>query len=115
MSQLAKKSFFNFTSSILKSFGMLIITFVMTPILLRLIGAEDFGTFKVLTEIHSYLSLVEMGLLASLGACMMPLLSADRRNELESLLSEGQRRYIKVSLRALLFGLALFPFLKGLT
>lgn len=115
VSELTKKSFLNFTFSLMKTVGILITTFIMSPIILRLIGDKDFGTFKVLTEVFSYLGLVEMGLLASLVSCMIPLFKAGNRPVLEQLLSEGSRKYWKVALWTIIFGLALFPFLKKLT
>lgn len=56
-----------------------------------------------------------MGLLASLVTCMVPLLKEEKREKLIGLLSEGKRRYLKVSLITILIGLALLPFLKQLT
>jgi O-antigen/teichoic acid export membrane protein len=102
-------------TSILKTAGILTTTFIMSPIILRLIGDKDFGTFKVLTEIYSYLGLVEMGLLASIVSCIIPLLKKEKRDVLEDLLAEGSRKFWKISFWTIIFGLALFPFLKKLT
>ncbi|HXH73691.1 MAG TPA: hypothetical protein VNJ08_01905 [Bacteriovoracaceae bacterium] len=115
MSELTKKSFLNFLTSIFKNVGVLCLTFVLTPLLLDLLGASDFGTFKVLMEIHGHLGLLEMGLYAGLISCLIPLCNKGETKELQELLSEGFYHYVKIALWTLLLGLALMPFLKKLT
>ncbi len=115
MSELTKRSFLNFVTSILKSIGLMALTFIMTPVLLRLIGPADFGTFKVLTEVVNYLSILEMGLYASLMTCLFVVIKNKDSQKLERIISEGWRRYFKVTLLSLLIGLMFLPFLKKMT
>lgn len=115
MSKLTQKSFLNFFASILKTFGILLLTFITTPLILKLIGAENFGTYKVLTEIHSYVSLIEMGLLASIVAGMLPLLKPEKRDQLMSFMAQGSWTYKKITIWTFLIGIASLPFLERLT
>lgn len=115
MSELTKRSFLFFLTSSFKSVGLLCVTFFLTPLLLRLIGASDFGTFKVLMEIYGYFSLLEMGLYSSLIACLIPAIRDSDQGTWLQLLSEGQRLYLKAALWTIVASLCLLPFLAQLT
>lgn len=115
MSELTKRSFLNFLASLAKTGGILVLTFLLTPVLIKLIGAKDFGAFRVLMEIYSYLSLVEMGLLTAVITCLLPVIRSDSKSEIEEIMAQGSWRFYKVVLWTLLFGLMMFPFLPKLT
>jgi O-antigen/teichoic acid export membrane protein len=115
VSELSRRSFLYFFTSLVKSAGMLALTFFLTPLLLKLIGANDFGTFKVLAEIYGYMSLLELGLYSSLIACIIPLFKAHDSRELNGLLSRGRLLYVQSALWTVLASLALIPFLPKLT
>lgn len=115
MSELTKRSFLNFLASLAKTGGILILTFLLTPVLIRLIGAKDFGAFRVLMEIYSYLSLVEMGLLTAVITCLLPVIRSDNKKEIEEIMAQGSWRFYKVVLWTLFFGLMMVPFLPKLT
>ncbi len=115
MSELAKRSFLNFLASLAKTGGILALTFIITPILIRLLGEEDFGAYRVLFEIFTYLSLVEMGLLTAVITCMLPLIKGKKEVELKALMAESSRRFYKVVLWTFFFGAIFYPFLPQLT
>lgn len=115
MSERSGRSFLYFFTSLLKSIGLLGLTFFLTPVLLKSLGARDFGVFKVLMEVHGYFSLLELGLYSSLTACLIPLLKDANQNHIDSLLTEGRRLYRRAALWTLLASAGLFPFLPYLT
>ncbi len=115
MGELTSKSFLNFLTSLLKSIGLLLLTFFLTPLLLSYIGAEDFGTFKVIMEVYGYLSLLEFGLYSSLIACLLPLIKKDDGEEINFLLRQGKNQYIKSALWTFGISLIILPFLPYLT
>lgn len=115
MSELTKRSFLNFIASLAKTGGILVITFLLTPVLIKLIGAKDFGAFRVLMEIYSYLSLVEMGLLTAVITCLLPAIRSENKTEIEQIMAQGSWRFYKVVLWTLFFGLMMFPLLPKLT
>lgn len=115
MSELTKKSIANFLASVLKTFGILIITFTTTPLILKRLGDTNFGVYKTLTELHSYLSLIEVGLLASIVAFMVPLLSPEKKIDLELYLGRSKWAYIKIIFYTLIIGICLTPMLPNLT
>ncbi|MBY0516455.1 MAG: lipopolysaccharide biosynthesis protein [Bacteriovoracaceae bacterium] len=115
MSELTKKSFLNFLASLVKTGGILALTFILTPILIKLLGTKDFGTFRVLNEIYSYLSLAEMGLMTAVITCMLPLVKSKNREQLTRLMAHGSWRFYKVVLWTVGVGICIFPFLEKLT
>lgn len=59
---LAESSIRNFFSGTLYSVLSLAVGLVVTPIVVRHLGADDFGLYRVLIEWLAYLSLIELGL-----------------------------------------------------
>lgn len=93
----------------------MLLTFFLTPLLLRYLGAANFGTYKVLAELHGHLSLLEFGLYSSLLASLMPLLKENRLREQHELLEEGRRQYLWSAVLTALAACALIPLLPWLT
>lgn len=115
LSERTHRSFLFFLTSTFKSVGLLCLTFFLTPVLLKLIGAADFGTFKVLMEVYGFFSLLEFGLYSSLIACLIPLLKERGHPDLMPLLSEGKRLYWRAAIVSFVVALGVMPFLRTLT
>lgn len=78
--------------SLLRSFTGLILGMIATPIILKYIGEERFGTLRVLLDWLSHLSLAEMGLGVAITAMMAQSLGQDRER-LYSVLKMGLKKY----------------------
>ncbi len=115
MSELTRRTLLNLVTGTGKTVGILALTFFSTPLLLRLIGASDFGTFKVLFEVLTYLNLLEMGVYGSLISALLPAIQRNDAAEIQALLREGLRKYLWVILFATAVGLGLMPFLTYFT
>lgn len=115
MSDRTHKTFLNFLMSLVKTGGLLALTFILTPYLIKYIGAAEFGTFRVIFEMYTHLSLLEMGLLTGIISCMIPLLKENNQEELQSLFAQGVWRFWKVVLWTMVTGLVLLIFLPQIT
>lgn len=66
MSKLNKKIertiFLNTSSNLFKFFVSIIITFVMTPVILRSLGNHDYGIWEIIISVTGYLGLLDIGL-----------------------------------------------------
>jgi len=111
MNDRSLRTFLHFSTSLVKSAGLLALTFFLTPALLRLIGPENVGTYKVLFELYGYFTIIEFGLYPSLITSLFPLVQTGSKDEVSDLLSEGKRQYIRAMIRSLIVGIIFIPFL----
>ncbi len=115
MSELTRRSFLFFLTSMFKSVGLLLLTFFLTPVVLRLLGADAFGTFRVLSELYGHLSLFEMGLYSSLLAALLPACARGDQERQRAYLSHGFFAYAQSAGLTAIAALALLPLLPRLT
>ncbi len=115
LSELTRRSFLFFLTSLFKSFGLMLLTFFLTPVVLRLLGPEAFGTFRVLTELYGHLSLLELGLYSSLLAALIPACASADSGRLGTYLSHGFYSYALSAILTLAAALSLLPLLPRLT
>lgn len=78
-----------------------------TPWLLRWLGAERFGAFKVLTDWTGYLVLLDLGLGGALLACLAPAVGIGDEDAVRRVLATGRRAYFGVAALTLAAGLTL--------
>jgi O-antigen/teichoic acid export membrane protein len=85
----------------------LLLAIVTTPLLLRWLGEERYGAFRVILDWLGYLALLELGL----GGALCPLLAKAVGNgdavTIRQTLAAGMRAYLWVSVLALVAGLGL--------
>ncbi len=115
MSDLTRRSFLFLLTSLFKSGGLLLLTFFLTPVVLRLLGPDAFGTFKVLSELYGHLSLLELGLYSSLLAALIPVTASGDRERQRAYLSHGLFAYAKAAAVTAGAALLLVPLLPRLT
>lgn len=105
----------NFLASSIATIVAVGIGFVATPFLLRWLGEDRLGLFKVSLEWLGYLTLLELGT----GAALAPLILQARANidgERETaILAAGLRRYVTVAVLTLLVGAGLVAALPWVT
>ena len=101
----------NYLAGVLFTAVTLVVGFVSTPWILRWLGEERFGAYRVTADWLSYLLFLEFGV----GGSLLPLLArALARNEEDSvrnLLAAGVRAYFAVASVMLLAGLVLAAFI----
>jgi len=102
-----RRSIYTYFSGIGFQAITVLLAIVTTPLLLRWLGQERYGAFRVILDWLGYLALLELGL----GGALCPLLakavgSGDPR-AVRRTLAAGLRAYLWVSLLALVAGLAL--------
>lgn len=84
-----------------------------TPWLLRWLGVERFGAFKVLTDWIGYLTALDLGLGGALLACLASKVGVGDARAVRAVLAAGRRAYLGVAALTLAAGIALilfFPF-----
>lgn len=100
----------NFSFGLLKTIITMSIGLISTPLLLKYIDEESFGTFKTLSEFISYFQLLEIGLYSTLLNLMIKSVSHSDH----SLTSEIQifclKKYLKIFLLILMVGIVFYPF-----
>jgi len=101
----------NYVSMVLSTALSLGVGFVATPWLLRWLGEERFGGYRVAMDWYGYLAFFELGL----GGALLPLLArALGRNEsgkVRDLLAAGVRGYLGIASAMLLAGLGITAFI----
>ncbi len=102
-----QRSLLNFAAGLASTALVLIVGLVATPFLLRWLGEDRFGAFRVTLDWFGYLALFELGL----GEALWPLLArAAGRGDTKSVehtLAAGIRAYLHVSLAKVLVGAGL--------
>lgn len=91
------------------------VTFFFTPILLKYLGAKNFGTFKVLMELYGHLSLLEFGLSAGVVAGLLPLVRKGDHEQVQLFLSAVTKRFVLSAILTAIVAALLYPFLVSLT
>jgi len=101
----------NYLSGILFTVVTLLVGFVSTPWVLRWLGEEAFGAFRVTSDWLSYLVFLEFGV----GGALLPLLARglarNEENSVRDLLAAGVRAYFAITSVMLLAGLVLTAFI----
>lgn len=104
----------NYFSAVLFTVLTLAAGFVATPWLLRWLGAERFGAYRVTFDWFGYLSFLELGL----GGALLPLLAQalgrDQQDKVKDLLAASIRAYMGITGAMLLAGLLLVAFINRL-
>ncbi len=93
----------------------MLLTFFLTPVVLRLLGSDAFGTFRVLSELYGHLSLLELGLYSSLLAALIPACASGDHERQQAYLSHGFYSYALSAVLTAATALALLPLLPRLT
>jgi O-antigen/teichoic acid export membrane protein len=104
----------NYLSAVLSTVLAAGAGFVATPWLLRWLGTERFGAYRVTLDWYGYLSFAELGL----GGALLPLLARalgkGQQDEVHDLLAASIRAYLGVTGAMLLAGLLLVAFINRL-
>src|SRR5688572_30045026 len=91
--------------------GLLLLGFLTTPFLLRWLGDERLGAFRVATDWGGYLQLLELGLGGSVQALLAVALGRQRRQQVVFTLAAAVRAYALLGLVMLATGASLAAFL----
>src|SRR5579872_2186125 len=104
----------NYLSSLLVTALSLVAGFIATPWLLRWLGTERFGAFRVTSDWTGYLSIFELGL----GGALLPLLARalgkNEQGKVRDLLAASIRAYLGITAAMLTAGLLLTVFITKL-
>ncbi len=104
----------NYSSFLLFAVVSLAFGFIATPLLLRWLGEERYGAFRVTSDWYGYLNFLELGL----GGALLPLLAkalgSGEAGKVRDLLAAGMRAYARIMAAMLLAGLALTFFITWL-
>lgn len=109
-----QKSTLNFGTSLLYTGVTLALGIFTTPLLLRWLGEERFGTFRVLQDWWAYSTIFEYGLGGALVARLAMVVSRNDARATRRLIATGLRMYVRVTLALLAMGLLWIAFLPGL-
>lgn len=88
-----RRTTLSLSSNLLFTAATMLVGFVSTPLLLKWLGAERFGAFRVLVGWYAYLPLLELGLGGSLLALLPAAVARDDRREVCDLMSAAMRVY----------------------
>lgn len=91
-----KYAFLTFFTGSFLALLVSIISFVATPFLLRWLGQEDYGIFRILADYFYYLAILELGLANALLPLLMDSLASNNRQETLKTLSIGFQEYAKL-------------------
>jgi O-antigen/teichoic acid export membrane protein len=101
--------------------GLTLITgFVGTPFILRWLGVERFGAYRVLMDWFGYLTILDLGVIGSVTARLAPKLGAGDHVGVSRVLTAGFRVYMRIALlmfaggALLIFGLPHFMKLQSI-
>lgn len=100
----------NFSFGFIKTIITMALSLIGTPLLLKYIDQESFGTFKTLTEASGYFQLLEIGLYATLLNLMIKSVSQADYQLTTQIQSFGLKKYFKIFLIILVVGLVCLPF-----
>ncbi len=67
--------------------------FFTTPVLVKLLGAERFGAYRLLTDWFAYLTLLDFGIVGALIGCMAPSVGRGETDRVKAWMSAGIRSY----------------------
>jgi O-antigen/teichoic acid export membrane protein len=101
-----QRSVWSYLSGLALTAGTIVVGFVATPFLLRYLGAERYGAFRVACDWAGYLGLLELGL----GGALIPLLAravTDGGGAVRDTIAAGVAAYIRVTLAMLAGGVLL--------
>jgi O-antigen/teichoic acid export membrane protein len=93
-----RNSGWNIGSGVLSTVVSVSVGLLATPWLLRWLGAERFGTYKVLMDWMGYLALFELGLSGALMACLASRVAVGDSASVRSLLTAGLQTYSKMTI-----------------
>lgn len=102
-----KKSAWNFASGFVFTAVTVCVGVFSTPILLQWLGDERFGVFRVLTDLATYLPLIEFGLGGALSARLALALGENDKTKVERLLATGLRYCFRIAILMLAVGIIL--------
>ena len=85
--------------------------FVITPWILRLLGADQFGLARTLTESFGYMTLVAQGITVAMVPLLASAIGRGDRDSLHRTLAAAFRVYFLAAIAFVLVGLALMPVL----
>lgn len=92
-----KRSAWNIVSGLLLTALTLGSGFVSTPFILRWIGQERFGAYRVLMDWFGYLTLLDLGVIGAVMARLGPKVGTGDERGVFAILSAGLRVYIWIS------------------
>jgi O-antigen/teichoic acid export membrane protein len=98
------RSALSFAASAAASVVGALAAFVTTPLVLRGLGPERLGVFRVATEWAGYLALLEVGLSGALAPLLARAAATGDRQQVRSVLTAGVRAYVRVALWTLAMG-----------
>lgn len=98
-----------FSASIGKNFIQIMIALLLTPLLVKNLGAEVFGASKVILDIFGHLSLIEFGLFGGLIAALSGPISRGENREIVKIVCWGRRTYFRLGLIIALLNIGLIP------
>jgi O-antigen/teichoic acid export membrane protein len=110
----SRRATWTYLSSLLGFIGTNIFAFIATPIILRLLGTEAFGAFRVASDWTGYLTLLEFGI----GGALIPVLAKacakETAQHVALTVATAMRYYIFLSGLMILLGLPLIFFVPNL-
>ncbi|NDJ16219.1 lipopolysaccharide biosynthesis protein [Myxacorys almedinensis] len=106
-----KRSAASFSSLLLVQITSVGIGVVSTPLLLKWLGDERYGAFRVATDLSGYLLLLELGIGGGLCAMLANAISRDAHDEVQITIGVGIRAYLQVLCLMMVAGIVLGCFI----
>lgn len=102
-----RKSIWSMSSGLLYTAVTLLIGLLSTPWLLRWLGSERFGTYRVLVDWMAHLALFDLGMGGAVIACLAQSIGTGDSSAVRSFLAAGLRMYSYIAAVMLLGGVGL--------
>jgi len=109
-----KNSIYNFLGQNTRIVLSVITGLVLTPILLKLVGEENYGVYRVLTDILGYFDLVELGLYSGILLVFNRAISENLGKSKSAAFYACRKIYLKINAFALVLFAFSFLCLQGL-
>lgn len=106
-----KKSLLSFIVQNFRMITGILVSFIAAPLLLKFVGEERFGTYRVLFDVYSYFGIIDVGIF---GSMMLVLNKAIAKNDLKdkwATIYASKKIYYKLTSISVLVFLGFIPFL----
>lgn len=94
----SQRAMLTWVTNLLYTIVMLLTGFVVTPLLLKFLGADRIGASKAATDWFGYLMLADLGLGPALGVLMMKAQAKDDKREVAALARYALRLYFRLNI-----------------
>lgn len=107
----SKKSIISFVVQNFRMVAGILVSFIAAPLLLKYVGEERFGAYRVLFDIFSYFGIVDIGIFGSMMLVLNKAMVKEDTTDKWAAIIASKRIYYKITAITVLIFLSFIPFL----